>query len=104
MWRQHVRRGDSATERGCERSVSVPRALSLPPRRRRRKRFLTIPAVGAIIAALFVLPNSAPQASEVLERAITAEGKPFDQTYAEEIVEFDTLPDTPANRRLLALQ
>ena len=31
-------------------------------------------------------------------------GKPFDQTYAEDIVEFDTLPDTPENRRLLALQ
>ena len=27
-----------------------------------------------------------------------------DQTYVEEIVDFDTLPDTPANRRLLALQ
>ena len=33
-----------------------------------------------------------------------AEGKPFDQTYTEDIVEFETLPDTPANRRLLALQ
>ena len=33
-----------------------------------------------------------------------AEGKPFDQTYAEDIVEFETLPDTPENRRLLALQ
>lgn len=35
---------------------------------------------------------------------IAADGKPFDQTYAEDIVEFDTLPDTPENRRLLALQ
>ena len=27
------------------------------------------------------------------------EGKPFDQTYTEDIVEFKTLPDTPENRR-----
>ena len=32
-----------------------------------------------------------------------ADGKPFDQTYTEEIVDFQTLPDTPENRRLLAL-
>ena len=33
-----------------------------------------------------------------------SEGKPFDQTYTEDIVEFDTLPVTPENLRLLALQ
>jgi len=46
-------------------------ALSLPPRRRRR-RFLAVPALGAVIAALVVLPNSAPQASEVLQHAVNA--------------------------------
>ena len=46
-------------------------ALDLAPRRR-RKRFLAIPALGAAIAALAVLPNAAPQASEVLERAVQA--------------------------------
>ena len=33
MSRQHVRRGDAATERGCERSASVPRDLRDPSRR-----------------------------------------------------------------------
>ena len=33
-----------------------------------------------------------------------AAGKPFDQTYAEDIIEFETLPDTPENRQLLTLQ
>ncbi|MDA0135932.1 hypothetical protein [Solirubrobacter deserti] len=46
-------------------------ALSLPPRRR-RKRWLTLPAVGAVVAALVVLPTSAPQATEVLEHAVNA--------------------------------
>ena len=46
-------------------------ALALAPRRR-RKRFLAIPALGAVLAALVVLPNAAPQASEVLERAVQA--------------------------------
>jgi outer membrane lipoprotein-sorting protein len=46
-------------------------ALSPPPRRRRR-RLLAIPALGAIAAALMILPNAAPQASEVLERAVQA--------------------------------
>ena len=46
-------------------------ALALAPRRR-RKRFLAIPALGAVLAALVVLPTAAPQASEVLERAVQA--------------------------------
>jgi hypothetical protein len=32
-----------------------------------------------------------------------ADGKPFDRTYREDILEFRTLPDTPENRRLLEL-
>jgi hypothetical protein len=48
-------------------------ALDLaPPRTRRRRRLLAVPAVGAVIAALVVLPNSAPQASEVLQHAVNA--------------------------------
>ena len=31
------------------------------------------------------------------------DGKPFDTTYTENVVEFKTLPDTPENRRLLEL-
>ncbi|MDA0179171.1 hypothetical protein OJ997_02595 [Solirubrobacter phytolaccae] len=46
-------------------------ALELAPRKRRR-RFLAVPALGAVIAALVVLPNSAPQASEVLKHAVNA--------------------------------
>jgi hypothetical protein len=45
-------------------------ALAPPPRRRRR--WLAVPALGAVIAALVVLPNSAPQASEVLRHAVNA--------------------------------
>ena len=30
------------------------------------------------------------------------DGKPFDQTYTENVVEFKTLPDTPENRKLLS--
>ena len=47
-------------------------ALDLTPPKRRRKRFLALPALGAIVAALVVLPNAAPQASEVLEHAVNA--------------------------------
>ena len=32
-----------------------------------------------------------------------ADGKPFDTTYTEDVVEFETLPDTPENRKLLEL-
>jgi len=44
-----------------------------PPRRpRRRKRLLAFPAAGAIIAALVLIPASAPQASEILRLAVQA--------------------------------
>lgn len=46
-------------------------ALAPPPRRRRR-RLLALPALSAVAAALVVLPNATPQASEVLERAVQA--------------------------------
>ena len=38
-------------------------------RPRRRRRLLAVPALGAVLAAVLVLPNSAPQASEILKRA-----------------------------------
>lgn len=47
-------------------------ALDLTPPKRRRRRLLAIPALSAIIAAVVVLPNSAPQASEVLRHAVNA--------------------------------
>lgn len=47
-------------------------ALELQARRRRRRRFLAIPALGAVLAAVVVLPNSAPQAREVLQHAVNA--------------------------------
>lgn len=47
-------------------------ALAPPAPPRRRRRLLAVPALGAVIAALVVLPNSAPQASEVLQRAVNA--------------------------------
>jgi outer membrane lipoprotein-sorting protein len=44
-----------------------------PPRRpRRRRRLLAFPAAGAIIAALVLVPTSAPQASEILRNAVNA--------------------------------
>lgn len=46
-------------------------ALALKPRRR-RKRLLSIPALGAIVAALVLLPSSAPQAKEIIERSALA--------------------------------
>lgn len=46
-------------------------ALQLKPRRR-RKRLLSIPAVGAIVAALVILPNSAPQAKEIVRKTVLA--------------------------------
>jgi outer membrane lipoprotein-sorting protein len=53
-------------------------ALVLEPRRPRRRRWLALPAVGAVIAAVVVLPASAPQASEVLRRATEAMAVPAD--------------------------
>ena len=45
--------------------------LDAPPRRR-RKRLLALPALGAMIAALVLIPASAPQASEILRLAVQA--------------------------------
>jgi len=42
-------------------------ALELKPRKRRR--WLAVPALGAILAGVVVLPSSAPQAKEILKRA-----------------------------------
>jgi hypothetical protein len=53
-------------------------SLVLEPRKRGRKRWLSLPAVGALVAALIVLPTSAPQASEVLRRATEAMAVPAD--------------------------
>lgn len=47
-------------------------SLELTPPPRRRRRLLAVPALGAVIAALVVLPSSAPQASEVLRHAVNA--------------------------------
>ena len=32
------------------------------------------------------------------------QGKPFDQTYTEEILDYQVVPDTPDNRQLLELK
>jgi hypothetical protein len=53
-------------------------ALELPPRRRRR-RWFALPAVGAVIAALIVIPSGAPAASEVVRRAIETMAVPSGQ-------------------------
>jgi outer membrane lipoprotein-sorting protein len=53
-------------------------ALVLEPRKRGRKRWLTLPAAGAVVAALIMLPTSAPQASEVLRHATEAMAVPAD--------------------------
>jgi hypothetical protein len=52
----------------------VARLVPAPAPRRRRRRLLAIPAVGvaAVIAAVTVLPASAPQASEIIGRASAA--------------------------------
>ena len=53
-------------------------ALDLTPRRRFRRRWLSLPAVGAVVAALIVAPTGAPAASEVLQRAVQAMAVPSD--------------------------
>ena len=45
-------------------------ALALP--RRRRRRFLAVPAIAAALAAVVLMPASAPQAKEVVRRAVNA--------------------------------
>jgi hypothetical protein len=52
-------------------------ALELRPRRRRRA-WLSLPALGAVIAALVVIPSGAPAASEVLQRASETMAVPSD--------------------------
>jgi hypothetical protein len=54
-------------------------ALELAPRRRWKRRWLSLPAVGAVIAALVVVPSGAPAASEVLQRAIQTMAVPSDE-------------------------
>jgi len=54
-------------------------ALELAPRRRFRRRWLSLPAVGAVIAALVVVPSGAPAASEVVQRAMQTMAVPSDQ-------------------------
>ncbi len=43
-----------------------------PPRRRRRRRLLAFPGLAAVLAAVIVVPGSAPQASEIIRRANAA--------------------------------
>jgi hypothetical protein len=49
-------------------------ALQLAPPPRRRRRWLSLPAVGAVVAALVLVPSSAPQAKEIVARASAAVG------------------------------
>ncbi|HEY6892320.1 MAG TPA: hypothetical protein VI300_31230, partial [Solirubrobacter sp.] len=51
-------------------------ALVLEPRKRRRRKWLALPAAGAVIAALVVVPSGAPAASEVIQRAIATMAVP----------------------------
>jgi hypothetical protein len=44
-------------------------ALTAP---RRRRKWLAVPALGAIVAALVILPSSAPQAKEIIQRSALA--------------------------------
>jgi hypothetical protein len=53
-------------------------ALVLEPRKRGRRKWLALPAVGAVIAALVVVPSGAPAASEVIQRAIATMAVPSD--------------------------
>jgi|GEM_PF-3619857 hypothetical protein len=58
---------------GAADFAALSRSLAPPPPRRiRRHRWFSVPVVAAAIAALVVLPASAPQASEVLSRAVQA--------------------------------
>ena len=47
-------------------------ALVLDPPRRRRRRLLAFPGLAAVLAAVIVVPGSAPQASEIIRRANAA--------------------------------
>jgi hypothetical protein len=85
-----VRCARFATEAGCERNGALPRHLRRPSRRDERAR----------------PPSDLPRR---LGRPVdhsygkAADGEPFDQIYAENVVEFKRLPDTPENRELLEL-
>jgi outer membrane lipoprotein-sorting protein len=46
--------------------------LEPPARPRRRRRLLALPALGAVIAAVVLVPSSAPQAREIVRRASAA--------------------------------
>jgi len=50
----------------------------LEPRKRRRRKWLAVPAAGVVIAALVVAPSGAPAASEVIQRAIATMAVPGD--------------------------
>jgi hypothetical protein len=53
-------------------------ALVLDPPRKRRRAWLSLPAIGAAIAALVLIPSGAPAASEVVRRAILTMAVPSD--------------------------
>ena len=54
-------------------------ALDLTPRRsHRRRRWFALPAVGAVVAALVLVPAGAPQAGEVVRRALDSMAVPSD--------------------------
>jgi hypothetical protein len=65
-----VRAANPATEQ--EFSGLADFASLKPPRRRRRRRLLAVPALGAIVAALVILPSSAPQAKEIIQKSALA--------------------------------
>jgi hypothetical protein len=64
-----VRAANPATE---DEFLGLADFAALKPPRRRRRRFLAVPALGAIVAALVILPSSAPQAKEIVQRSALA--------------------------------
>ena len=70
---ERVRAANTVTEDEFAGLADFDALVLDPPRRpRRRKRLLALPAAGAIIAALVLVPASAPQASEILRLAVQA--------------------------------
>ena len=69
---ERVRAANTVTEDEFAGLGDFDALVLSPPPRRRRARLLAFPALGAVIAALVLVPTSAPQASEILRLAVQA--------------------------------
>jgi outer membrane lipoprotein-sorting protein len=77
--------------------------LEPSPRPRRRRRLLALPALGAVLAAVVLVPSSAPQAREIVRRASAAVDPSAGILYAQSAAEnrnTDGTVDSYGSRRV----